>query len=284
MGKLFLIYGCSTMSGHWEKLQCLHIASPKCNSCCVNKLSVLRDEGGFRTGGFGLKGARRAPRVPLQGNVLNKRRDDAGTHGVCQWRGSPDETLSSPPPPPHENTAEELDSHMPFSSALPCSLHPLTSVSNYSPLSLAQCLSSESLWKGGVGWLLPLQQSRQHEIYQKAGAKKEWKKRQVQAGLLIMEWCRRRGGGKWWLPLVVPSVTLSLCSLNRTDLPPAHKPAPPPPKKKNSDMKGHLTSDDIQVRSSVMLWCQKGQLQSESELSCLILFLPFKTSWRSFIG
>ena len=35
----------------------------------------------------------------------------------------------------------------------PCplySLHPhlLTSVSNYSPLSLAQCLSSESLWKG----------------------------------------------------------------------------------------------------------------------------------------
>ncbi|AWO98660.1 putative poliovirus receptor-related protein 1 [Scophthalmus maximus] len=32
-----------------------------------------------------------------------------------------------------------------------------------------------------------------------------------------------------------------------TDLPPAHKPAPPPPKKKNSDMKGHLTSDDIQV-------------------------------------
>ncbi|XP_056296456.1 nectin cell adhesion molecule 1b isoform X2 [Pseudoliparis swirei] len=32
-----------------------------------------------------------------------------------------------------------------------------------------------------------------------------------------------------------------------TDLPPAHNPAPPPPKKKNSDMKGHLTSDDIQV-------------------------------------
>ncbi|XP_068613287.1 nectin-1-like [Brachionichthys hirsutus] len=32
-----------------------------------------------------------------------------------------------------------------------------------------------------------------------------------------------------------------------TDLPPAHKPAPPPPKKKNSDVKGHLTSDDIQV-------------------------------------
>lgn len=43
---------------------------------------------------------------------------------------------------------------------------------------------------------------------------------------------------------------LSFHSLNRTDLPPAHKPAPPPPKKKNSDMKGHLTSDDIQVRSS----------------------------------
>ncbi|XP_031429619.1 nectin cell adhesion molecule 1b isoform X3 [Clupea harengus] len=32
-----------------------------------------------------------------------------------------------------------------------------------------------------------------------------------------------------------------------TDLPPAHKPAPPPPKKKNSDLKGHLTSEDIQV-------------------------------------
>ncbi|KAJ3590420.1 hypothetical protein NHX12_008371 [Muraenolepis orangiensis] len=30
------------------------------------------------------------------------------------------------------------------------------------------------------------------------------------------------------------------------DLPPAHKPAPPPPKK-DSEMKGHLTSDDIQV-------------------------------------
>ncbi|XP_056334810.1 nectin cell adhesion molecule 1b isoform X2 [Danio aesculapii] len=32
-----------------------------------------------------------------------------------------------------------------------------------------------------------------------------------------------------------------------TDLPPAHKPAPPPPKKKGSDMKGGLTSDEIQV-------------------------------------
>ncbi|KAI7802579.1 putative poliovirus receptor-related protein 1-like [Triplophysa rosa] len=32
-----------------------------------------------------------------------------------------------------------------------------------------------------------------------------------------------------------------------TDLPPAHKPAPPPPKKKSSDMKGDLTSDEIQV-------------------------------------
>lgn len=41
---------------------------------------------------------------------------------------------------------------------------------------------------------------------------------------------------------------LSFRCLNRTDLPPAHKPAPPPPKKKNSDMKGHLTSDDIQVK------------------------------------
>ncbi|XP_031429618.1 nectin cell adhesion molecule 1b isoform X2 [Clupea harengus] len=36
-------------------------------------------------------------------------------------------------------------------------------------------------------------------------------------------------------------------SPTRTDLPPAHKPAPPPPKKKNSDLKGHLTSEDIQV-------------------------------------
>ncbi|KAI1893657.1 hypothetical protein AGOR_G00125960 [Albula goreensis] len=36
-------------------------------------------------------------------------------------------------------------------------------------------------------------------------------------------------------------------SFYRTDLPPTHKPAPPPPKKKTSDMKGHLTSDDIQV-------------------------------------
>uniref|UniRef100_A0AAR2JZ04 Ig-like domain-containing protein n=1 Tax=Pygocentrus nattereri TaxID=42514 RepID=A0AAR2JZ04_PYGNA len=36
-------------------------------------------------------------------------------------------------------------------------------------------------------------------------------------------------------------------SPSRTDLPPAHKPAPPPPKKKTSDMKGGLTSDDIQV-------------------------------------
>uniref|UniRef100_W5MF83 Uncharacterized protein n=1 Tax=Lepisosteus oculatus TaxID=7918 RepID=W5MF83_LEPOC len=32
-----------------------------------------------------------------------------------------------------------------------------------------------------------------------------------------------------------------------TDLPPAHKPAPPPPKKKTSEMKSHLTADDIQV-------------------------------------
>ncbi|XP_016103636.1 nectin-1-like isoform X1 [Sinocyclocheilus grahami] len=36
-------------------------------------------------------------------------------------------------------------------------------------------------------------------------------------------------------------------SPTRTDLPPAHKPAPPPPKKKSSDMKGGLTSDEIQV-------------------------------------
>uniref|UniRef100_A0A8C2HK67 Ig-like domain-containing protein n=1 Tax=Cyprinus carpio TaxID=7962 RepID=A0A8C2HK67_CYPCA len=35
-------------------------------------------------------------------------------------------------------------------------------------------------------------------------------------------------------------------SPTRTDLPPAHKPAPPPPKKKSSDMKGGLTSDEIQ--------------------------------------
>ncbi|XP_066563774.1 nectin 1a isoform X3 [Amia ocellicauda] len=32
-----------------------------------------------------------------------------------------------------------------------------------------------------------------------------------------------------------------------TDLPPAHKPAPPPPKKKTTEMKSHLTADDIQV-------------------------------------
>ncbi|KAL4647710.1 nectin-1 isoform X7 [Arapaima gigas] len=32
-----------------------------------------------------------------------------------------------------------------------------------------------------------------------------------------------------------------------TDLPPTHKPAPPPPQKKISDSKTHLTSDDIQV-------------------------------------
>ncbi|KAL4658605.1 nectin-1 isoform X6 [Arapaima gigas] len=31
-----------------------------------------------------------------------------------------------------------------------------------------------------------------------------------------------------------------------TDLPPAHKPAPPPPKKKNTDFKCRLTSEDIQ--------------------------------------
>nr|XP_015193226.1 PREDICTED: nectin-1 isoform X2 [Lepisosteus oculatus] len=36
-------------------------------------------------------------------------------------------------------------------------------------------------------------------------------------------------------------------SPTRTDLPPAHKPAPPPPKKKTSEMKSHLTADDIQV-------------------------------------
>ncbi|RXM94209.1 hypothetical protein EOD39_18238 [Acipenser ruthenus] len=32
-----------------------------------------------------------------------------------------------------------------------------------------------------------------------------------------------------------------------TDLPPAHKPAPPPPKKKTIEMKSHLTAGDIQV-------------------------------------
>lgn len=40
-------------------------------------------------------------------------------------------------------------------------------------------------------------------------------------------------------------VTL-LSYLNRTEMPPMHKPAPPPTKK-NSDMKGGLISDDIQV-------------------------------------
>ncbi|XP_070825755.1 nectin 1b isoform X1 [Chaetodon trifascialis] len=50
-----------------------------------------------------------------------------------------------------------------------------------------------------------------------------------------------------------------------TDLPPAHKPAPPPPKKKNSDMKGHLTSDDIQVV----------HLDKEEELQKLPLQPPY---------
>lgn len=54
---------------------------------------------------------------------------------------------------------------------------------------------------------------------------------------------------------------LSFHCLNRTDLPPAHKPAPPPPKKKNSDMKGHLTSDDIQVQSSL-----RGALRTSARL------------------
>lgn len=36
-------------------------------------------------------------------------------------------------------------------------------------------------------------------------------------------------------------------SPTRTDLPPAHKPAPPPPKKKTIEMKSHLTAGDIQV-------------------------------------
>ncbi|XP_076590386.1 nectin 1b isoform X6 [Chaetodon auriga] len=54
-------------------------------------------------------------------------------------------------------------------------------------------------------------------------------------------------------------------SPTRTDLPPAHKPAPPPPKKKNSDMKGHLTSDDIQVV----------HLDKEEELQKLPLQPPY---------
>lgn len=90
-----------------------------------------------------------------------------------------------------------------------------------------------------------------------------------------MEWCRRRGHGKWWPPLAVPSVTLSLCSLNRTDLPPAHKPAPPPPKKKNSDMKGHLTSDDIQVRI---------RRPSPSGKTAAVLSVIITSCWKSARG
>ncbi|KAJ8403791.1 hypothetical protein AAFF_G00346590 [Aldrovandia affinis] len=44
-----------------------------------------------------------------------------------------------------------------------------------------------------------------------------------------------------------PESTDKYAVLTRTDLPPTHKPAPPPPKKKTGDIKGHLTSDDIQV-------------------------------------
>ncbi|KAM7412709.1 hypothetical protein PAMA_020201 [Pampus argenteus] len=54
-------------------------------------------------------------------------------------------------------------------------------------------------------------------------------------------------GSSILLPACNGGLQVTYLSTPLTDLPPAHKPAPPPPKKKNSDMKGHLTSDDIQV-------------------------------------
>ncbi|KAG7217637.1 hypothetical protein INR49_021325, partial [Caranx melampygus] len=53
-------------------------------------------------------------------------------------------------------------------------------------------------------------------------------------------------GSSVLLPACNGGLQVTYLSTPLTDLPPAHKPAPPPPKKKNSDMKGHLTSDDIQ--------------------------------------
>lgn len=76
--------------------------------------------------------------------------------------------------------------------------HLLTSVSNYSPLSLAQCLSSESLWKGrGKGWFRcnKAANTRSIKIRGESG------KRQVQAGLLVIECCGRWGTEGVAIPL-----------------------------------------------------------------------------------
>lgn len=83
-----------------------------------------------------------------------------------------------------------LDSHMPFS------LHPIPPPSPSPHLSVQlqpTLISTVSLQREplkGQGEWLPPQQSHQHEIYQ--NPRKEWK-RQVQAGLLIIECCRRWG-------------------------------------------------------------------------------------------
>lgn len=74
----------------------------------------------------------------------------------------------------------------------PCPLYPLHSYLLTSVQLQPTLISTVSLQREplkGQGWLL-LQQSHQHEIYQ--NPRKEWK-RQVQAGLLIIEWCRRWG-------------------------------------------------------------------------------------------
>lgn len=84
----------------------------------------------------------------------------------------------------------------PHSSLYPLHSHLPTSVSNYSLLSLAQCLSSESLWKGrGNG-------SHRHKATNTRSIKIQGKseKRQVQAGFLITECCRRWGGKRMVIP------------------------------------------------------------------------------------
>lgn len=104
--------------------------------------------GVFRTMGFWAeREARRIAELPESHRRTTCRTNDLTALAVPLFVGDVAlrMRLYVQPPPPTKTTAVELDSHMPFSSALPCSLHPLTSVSNYSPLSLAQCLSSESL-------------------------------------------------------------------------------------------------------------------------------------------
>lgn len=83
-----------------------------------------------------------------------------------------------------------LDSHMPFSlpPILPPSPSPHLSVQLQPTLISTVSLQREPL-KGQGEWLPP-QQSHQLEIYQ--NPRKEWK-RQVQAGLLIIGWCKRWG-------------------------------------------------------------------------------------------